>query len=115
MLQERGLNHGEAPEGWNFTHPELIESIHRMYLDAGCNIIKTNTFGANGLKVSDVSQTVTEAVRIAKKASAGREALVALDIGPTGRLLEPMGDLSFEAAYGLFREMAIAEIGRAHV
>ena len=108
MLQERGLNHGEAPEGWNFTHPELIESIHRMYLDAGCNIIKTNTFGANGLKVSDVGQTVTEAVRIAKKASAGREALVALDIGPTGRLLEPMGDLSFEAAYGLFREMAIA-------
>ncbi len=109
MLQERGLNHGEAPEGWNFTHPDLIESIHRMYLEAGCNIIKTNTFGANGLKVSNVRQTVAKAVQIAKKAASGfRDALVALDIGPTGHLLEPMGDLSFEEAYRLFREMAEA-------
>lgn len=114
LLQANGLGAGELPEPWNLTHPDVILNIHRQYLDAGCDILKTNTFGANAVKLSEhgcsVKEVVTEGVRIAKRAIAesGRKAFVAMDIGPTGKLLEPLGDLSFEKACEAFCEAASA-------
>ncbi|NLJ31861.1 MAG: dihydropteroate synthase [Clostridiales bacterium] len=112
MLQERGLGPGEQPEPWNLTHPEVICDIHRQYLAAGADILKTNTFGANREKLSgcgcSVREVVAAGVAAAKKAAKGTSALVAMDIGPTGKLLKPMGDLAFEEACGLFAEMARA-------
>lgn len=115
ILQERGLAAGELPETWNITHPDEIQSIHRAYLDAGSDIINTNTFGANALKFPDNLREIVEAaVAHAKEArrQAGREdAFIALDIGPTGRLLQPLGDLPFEQAVELFGE--VVRIGAA--
>ena len=115
LLQERGLAAGELPETWNITRPEEIQSIHRAYLDAGSDIINTNTFGANALKFPDNLREIVEAaVAHAKEArrQAGREdAFIALDIGPTGRLLQPLGDLPFEQAVELFGE--VVRIGAA--
>lgn len=110
MLQALGLKPGELPELWNFTHPELVEKVHKAYYDAGSNFVKTNTFGANRLKFAgtDIDQkaVITAAVNIAKKAAGGREKkFVALNIGPTGRLLQPYGDLPFEEAVDIFGEM----------
>ena len=111
LLQARGLKGGELPELWNLTHPEVLLEIQTAYADAGCDILKSNTFGANRLKLKKTGHTVAEvisaALEIAHKASAGRTA-VALDIGPSGKLLEPYGDLSFDGAYELFREMILA-------
>ena len=110
LLQEKGLGAGELPELWNLEHPEIIEKIHRAYLDAGADIIKTNTFGANGAKLHgcgrSVSEIVTAAVGLARKAADEKDALVAMDIGPTGKLLRPLGDLGFEDAVSLFAEAA---------
>ncbi|WP_125114537.1 homocysteine S-methyltransferase family protein [Agathobaculum sp. Marseille-P7918] len=115
ILQERGLAAGELPETWNLTHPEEIVSLHCGYLEAGSDIINTNTFGANALKYPDNLREIVEAaVMHAKKARAlsGRsDAYIALDIGPTGRLLQPMGDLPFERAVELFGE--VVRIGAA--
>ena len=115
ILQEHGLAAGELPETWNITHPDEILSIHRAYLDAGSDIINTNTFGANALKYPDnLREIVESAVAHAKEArrQSGREdAYIALDIGPTGRLLQPMGDLPFEQAVALFGE--VVRIGAA--
>lgn len=115
ILQERGLAAGELPETWNITRPEEIQSIHRAYLDAGSDIINTNTFGANALKFPDNLREIVEAaVSNAKEArrQPGREdAYIALDLGPTGRLLQPMGDLPFEQAVELFGE--VVRIGAA--
>ena len=115
ILQERGLAAGELPETWNITRPEEIRSIHRAYLDAGSDIINTNTFGANALKFPDNLREIVEtAVSNAKEArrQSGREdAYIALDLGPTGRLLQPMGDLPFEQAVELFGE--VVRIGAA--
>lgn len=117
VLQQRGLPPGGQPELLNLTQPKLLESIHREYIDAGSQVIYTNTFGANGPKLAksghSVDEIVTAAVGIAKKASMGTNAKVALDVGPLGELLEPMGTLPFERAYDLFREMmkAGAEAG----
>lgn len=109
LLQDAGLGPGELPETWNLSHPEIIRSIHKDYLLAGCDIINTNTFGANSLKYPEnLEDIVTSAVRLAKEAriETGRiDAKIALDIGPSGKLLEPMGDLSFEAAVSLFSEI----------
>ena len=111
VLQHRGLPPGGQPELLNLTEPELIESIHREYIAAGSNVVYANTFGANALKLAPIGHTVDEvvgaAVSIARRA-AGSDAKVALDIGPLGELLEPMGSLTFERAYELFREMAVA-------
>ena len=111
MLQENGLPAGAAPEPWNLTHPEIIRNIHSAYLEAGCDVLKTNTFGANPIKLHDCSteKAVSVGVALAKEAirETGRQAWVALDIGPTGRLLSPMGDLDFEEAYEAFREAAV--------
>lgn len=109
MLQEMGLAAGEFPETWNLIHPERVASMHRAYLEAGCDIFNTNTFGANRLKYPDqLEEIVTSAVQIADRArkDADREdAFIALDIGPTGKLLEPMGDLPFERAVEIFGEV----------
>ena len=114
MLQARGLKPGELPELWNFTHPEVIESVHRAYFEAGANIIKTNTFGANRLKFagSDVktADVIAAAVKIAQRAcesvtiNSGKK-FVALDLGPTGKLLAPYGDLPFEEAVDIYAEI----------
>ena len=112
VLQQRGLPPGGIPELLNLTDPELLISIHREYIDAGSEIIYANTFGANGKKLRgsghSVEEIVSAAITTAKKAAEGTNAKVALDIGPLGELLEPMGKLTFEEAYELFREMAAA-------
>lgn len=108
MLQSNGLAPGEQPELWNLTHPDIIRKIHGAYRAAGADIIKTNTFGANRFKYPEVDileQVVTEGVRLAREA-AGDGGLVAMDIGPTGKLMEPLGDLPFEMAVKIFGEVA---------
>lgn len=113
-LQKMGLKAGERPETWNLLHPERIEALHRAYLDAGADVIYTNTFGANRLKYPadgefELEDIVKSAVDIAKRAqiACGREgdSWVALDIGPSGKLLKPLGDLDFEDAVSLFAEV----------
>ena len=110
QLQARGLQPGELPESWNFTHPEIVEAVHRGYLDVGSNIVKSNTFGANPIKLKgsglDCKTTIEAAVAIAKRACGGREnKFVALNLGPTGKLLAPYGDLPFEDAVAAYGEM----------
>ena len=110
QLQARGLQPGELPESWNFTHPDIVEAVHRSYLDVGSNIVKSNTFGANPLKLAgsglDCKEIIEAAVAIAKKACGGREnKFVALNLGPTGKLLAPYGDLPFEKAVEAYGEM----------
>ena len=112
-LQELGLKPGELPEFWNFTHPDLIEAVHRSYLDIGSNLVKTNTLGANAIKLAGTGlrpkETIAAACAIAKKACAGREdKFVALNVGPTSKLLAPYGDLPFEEAVAVFGEMVRA-------
>ena len=110
LLQEKGLTAGEYPEKWNITRPEIIEEIHKAYFDAGSNVVCTNTFGANILKFSldELDEIIRRAVENARKASiesvSTKEKFVALDLGPTGKLLKPMGDLDFEDAVGVFSE-----------
>ena len=112
MLQKRGLRTGELPELAALNRPELLEEIHRQYIDAGSRIVYTNTFGANRLKLAGTGHTVAEvvhaAVAAAKKAAAGTDCLVGLDMGPIGALLEPLGSLTFEEAVDIFREIAVA-------
>ncbi|MBQ9413655.1 MAG: homocysteine S-methyltransferase family protein [Clostridia bacterium] len=114
MLQAAALPDGYPPDLWTLERPEVVEDIHRQYLQAGCRILKTNTFGANDLKLAPYDKTAEEAVQaavaIAKTAIAkeGVDAFVALDIGPTGKLLKPLGDLGFEDAVSLFAEMVKA-------
>ncbi len=107
LLQERGLKPGELPETWNLTRPEVLYDIHRAYLDAGADVILANTFGANGFKYDNLEEIVTAAVVNAKKAVAdsGRKAYVALDMGPTGKLLKPMGTLDFEECVSVYADV----------
>ena len=109
MLQARGLPAGELPEVWNVTAGDVVTDIHRAYAQAGCHILKTNTFGANRLKLScsgyTVERVVSAGTALAKKAGAP---YVAFDIGPTGKLLKPLGDLDFEEAVDVFAEMVAA-------
>lgn len=103
MLQKRGLKAGELPENWNIEHPEIITDIHRQYLNAGANIITTNTFGINSLKHKNYAELIESAINCAKKAQEGfEESFIAFDIGPLGRFLEPIGDISFEDAVEIF-------------
>ena len=103
MLQKQGLKSGELPELWNLNHPDVIENIHRQYLEAGSNIITTNTFGVNCLKHSNYEELITYAITCAKKAvNDYSEAFVAFDVGPLGRFLEPIGDITFEEAVEIF-------------
>ena len=109
-LQKNGLKKGELPELLNIHSPEIVKKVHKSYLDAGCDIITTNTFGANSLKFSNVEEIITNAVNIVKESmgESGRKAYIALDVGPLGKLLTPYGDLPFEDAYNLFKEQVIA-------
>ena len=108
LLQKQGLKPGEIPEEWNITHPEIITQIHKSYLDVGSNVITTNTFGANSLKFSDekLEEIIKSAIDNAKTARAlsqnSENIFIALDIGPTGKLLKPLGDLDFEDAVKIF-------------
>ena len=103
LLQVNGLKPGEEPAEWSITHPDVITSLHKNYLEAGANIVKCNTFGVTPLKFKDYESYIKAAVECAKNAAKGFEnSFVALDIGPTGRLLKPLGDLDFEDAVSTF-------------
>lgn len=110
LLQAKGLKPGDAPERWNISHPDVICGIHRDYFDAGSNVVCTNTFGANTLKYSkdELEEIIRAAVKNAADAraqsSSAGEKFIALDIGPSGKLLKPLGDLDFEDAVGVFAE-----------
>ena len=116
MLQSGGLKPGACPEEMNVIAPDVVKNIHLQYLAAGSTIIETNTFGASRLKLDHygfedrVQEFNAAAVRIAKAAIAesGKTARVAGSMGPTGRFIEPLGDLDFEEAYDSFHEQATA-------
>lgn len=108
LLQEAGLPLGVLPERWNIERPEVVQAVHRAYFDAGSNLVCTNTFGANGLKFSDteldeIIHCAVENAKLAKETSLGvQPKFIALDIGPSGKLLKPYGDFAFEEAVSLF-------------
>lgn len=108
LLQAQGLQAGELPERWNITHPDVITAIHRDYFDAGSHVVNANTFGANVLKYDEteleaVIQAALDNARTAKaQSTAPQPKWIALDIGPTGKLLAPYGDLPFEDAVDVF-------------
>ena len=108
LLQAQGLTPGEHPEKWNVSHPEIITDIHKNYFNSGSNVVCTNTFGANSLKFNDseLEEIIKSAISNAKKArelsDTTHEKFIALDIGPTGKLLKPLGDLDFEDAVSVF-------------
>ena len=110
LLQEAGLPTGELPERWCLSHPDVVTAIHRSYYDAGANVVYANTFGANSLKFSDteLDSVISAAISCAKTArdtsSFPGEKYIALDIGPTGKLLKPLGDLDFEDAVNIFKK-----------
>ena len=130
LLQAAGLKPGELPGTWNVTHPETLVEIHQAYLEAGADIVTTNTFGVDGLKYRRsgagrgtgyksaaeeeseggpfcLEPVIQAAVRNAREAirRSGKRAYVALDLGPTGKLLKPLGDLGFEDAVSLYKEV----------
>ena len=110
LLQASGLGAGELPEEWNITHPEVVRDIHKSYFDAGSNVISTNTFGANSFKFSidQLDKIIGAAVENAKRAidesKGSQPKWIALDIGPTGKMLKPLGNLDFEDAVEIFAE-----------
>jgi 5-methyltetrahydrofolate--homocysteine methyltransferase len=115
MLQERGLKPGQSPEELNLTAPEIVAGVHAAYLEAGADIIVTNTFGGSSAKLEHyglgdkVAEINAKAVRLAREV-AGDKAYVAGSIGPTGRFVEPVGDLSFDEMSAIFSEQAKALI-----
>ncbi len=116
QLQYYGMKGGELPERYNIEKKEILEQIHLDYLMAGAQVITTNTFGANSHKLAgtglEVDVVISEAVKSAKAAikKSGKEAYIALDIGPIGQLMEPMGTLSFDQAYELVKEEVLAGV-----
>ena len=108
LLQAKGLQPGEMPERWNLSHPDVIEGIHRAYYAAGSHVVSANTFGANCLKFDDeeLESIISAGVQLAKSArdkeENGKPRFVALDIGPTGKLLKPFGEMAFEEAVTVF-------------
>ena len=117
LLQAAGLMPGELPETWTLTHPDVIRGMYRAYLEAGSDLITADTFGANRLKYPEsgeysLENIIRSAVTLAREeadafsAKTGRRRYVALDVGPTGRLLKPLGDLAFEDAVSVFSEVA---------
>ena len=118
MLQQAGMAPDETTTMFALEHPDVLKDIHRQYVDAGSDIIYAATFGMNRFKADEMGRPLTEAVDIVVKAArevareeekkSGRKVLVALDIGPLGELLEPMGTLRFEDAYEAFAEVVRA-------
>ena len=118
LLQARGLKGGELPERWNLTHPEDVRQVAMGYFGAGSHIVDSNTFGANRLHYPDpnelraiIEASVSHVVEARRLSGREDDGYVALDIGPTGRLLKPMGDLDFDDAVALFGE--VIRIGAA--
>ncbi|MBR5155003.1 MAG: homocysteine S-methyltransferase family protein [Clostridia bacterium] len=111
VLQSMGLPAGMAPEKWNILEPGKITELHKSYIDAGCNIIKTNTFGINAEKYENYEELIKAAIDCAKLATKGRnDVFIAFDLGPTGQLLKPLGNLEFEDAIELFaKNIRLAE------
>ncbi|MBQ1988815.1 MAG: homocysteine S-methyltransferase family protein, partial [Clostridia bacterium] len=113
LLQKEGLTAGELPEKWNISHPEIITKIHKDYFDAGSNVVTTNTFGANSLKFSDseleeiISSAIKNAQNAKSESNSTKEKFIALDIGPLGKLLKPLGDLDFEEAVKIFSKTVL--------
>lgn len=111
LLQQNGLKGGEKPEIWSITHSLVVTNIHKEYLKAGSTIITANTFGANKFKISSteysVEQVIKASVNCAKNAvnEVNPNAYIALDIGSLGKLLKPLGELSFNEAYDAFAQM----------
>jgi 5-methyltetrahydrofolate--homocysteine methyltransferase len=111
LLLDKGVKPGAPLEELNVSNPDLIRSIHKSYVDAGADIIETNNFGGNRVKLSEsglqdkVRELNSQGVILAKEAAGGK-ALVAGNIGPTGKLLRPMGEISFDEAYDAFAEQA---------
>lgn len=116
LLQQRGLPGGWCPEEWNLSQPEIIKEIHKLYLEAGADIITTNTFGAIGLKLADynladqVKEINRQAVIIAKEAARPYGAMVAGSVGPLGKFLQPLGTMTFDQAYEQFYEQCLAMV-----
>ncbi|HSF81275.1 MAG TPA: betaine--homocysteine S-methyltransferase [Anaerolineales bacterium] len=118
MLFAAGLQHGDPPELWNVDYPQRVAEVHRQYLQAGARILLTNTFGGNRYRLmlhgleSRVHELNLAAAQLLRQVVADSEhkALVAGDIGPSGQVLEPYGELSFEQAQEAFAEQAAALI-----
>ena len=119
QLQAAGLQPGENTDLWNLSHPEVVTGVHKAYIAAGANILKTNTFGANALKLAGTGHTVDEVVAAAfanahrawdESGAPSDRRFTALDLGPTGKLIEPFGDLPFEKAVDLYAEMVRAGV-----
>ena len=110
QLQARGLKPGEIPEEWNLTNGKVIEEIHREYFKSGANIATANTFGANPIKTPHYEKYIEVAIRNARNAISASDQFVALDIGPTGKLLKPIGDLEYEDAISAFSKVVRAGV-----
>lgn len=112
MLQNAGLPVGALPEVWNIENPKAVTDIQRQYVEAGAQVLYANTFGANRHKLEGCGYTVPEiisaGIQAARAAAGDKPVKVALDIGPIGALLEPLGTLTFQEAYDIFREMVVA-------
>ena len=113
LLQAEGLLPGELPEVWNIEHADVVQKIQKSYFEAGSDIVLANTFGANAIKFHTDQYSLEEVIKAAicnaKEAAKqgvhdGRKVYIGLDIGPTGKLLKPLGDLEFEAAYDAYSE-----------
>lgn len=121
-LQAAGLKGGEFSESFNFNHPDIIENIHKEYIDAGCHVITTNTFSSNHIKLKDQEFTdkdaIEAAIKLAKQASSqtDRDIYIAHGLGPSGELMKPVGNLDFDTAYELFkRQIITAKNAGAHL
>ena len=116
LLVERGLEVGEQSESWNVSHPEIITEIHKSYFEAGSNVVLANTFGVNAYKYDDetieklVECAVANAKRAASSFSDGKARFVALDIGPSGKMLKPFGDLDYDEAITNFKKLVVAGV-----
>lgn len=116
MLQQKGLKLGENPEIFGYENPEKLSDIHYAYLNAGSNVVLTNTFGCNELKLNGehtVEMIIDNAVRVAKQAidrlpeGDVKPRFIALDVGPIGEMIEPMGTISFDRAYEIFKRQVV--------
>lgn len=113
MLHENGLGVGTCPEEWNLTHPDIIKAIYKGYIDAGADVIQTNTFQSNSIKLEEYGLKNSlhdinyQSAKLAKEAAEGK-CYIAASIGPLGKLLEPFGDLTFDKAYNTFKEQVEA-------